>query len=309
MLTVTPQTRQNLAHGRKHRQRASDKACLPRRGIFTGIVGKTIVRVVYSDESGVGSIKTEPLTVVTAIVLNVDKQWEPVQDALYLAEMDTPRKLLYKRQLKGSVLYGAVRKGISAASETLTEILSIPARERIGIFYGAVDRAGCLRSLHKSSKSGSPLAEYHAAFADCLDRVDTAAKIFAAGERVLWIAHRSDRQREPATTSSHFWHKIFTEVRPRPNKAPATITDEGFAALMDSLVIEPTGKKSSIVDTVYFGNAENSIALQLADVCCSTVTLHLLEKFYNWRPIVEPFYDLIRPQIMTGDIVPMFLSR
>lgn len=311
MLTVKPDSLQNLPHGQNQGQRASNKTRLRRGGIFTGIVGKTIVRVVYSDESGVGSIKTEPLTVVTAIVLNIDNQWEPVEAALHRAEAMTPRKLLFKEQLKGSLLYGAVRKGVPRARKALTEILSIPARERIGIFYGAVDRAGCHRSL-RWAKDGSPVAEYHAAFADCLDRVDTAAKIFAAGERVLWIAHQSDKEREPATTSGHLWHRIFTEARPRTNPKAAAVSGKDLydgMTVASSVVIESTGEKSSIVDTVYFGNAENSIALQLADVCCSTVTLHLLEKFYKWRPIVEPFYELIRPQIMTGDIVPMFLKR
>jgi hypothetical protein len=273
------------------------------------MVGNTVVRVVYSDESGVGSIKEEPLTVVTAIVLNADNQWEPVEAALRLAEVGMPPKLLHKRQMKGSVLYSAVRKGVPAASNVLKGILSIPAREGIGIFYGAVDRAG-IRSLHSASKSGSPLAEYQAAFADCLDRVDTAAKIFAAGERVLWIADRSDKEREPATRSSHSFHKLFTEVRPRAKpKAAAVVTERGLAGLMDALSVETTGQKSSIVDTVYFGNAEHSIALQLADVCCSTVTRHLLEKFYQRSPIVEPFYELIRPQIMTSDVVPLFRGR
>jgi len=165
--------------------------------------------------------------------------------------------------------------------------LSIPAQEKIAIFYGAVDRAGYLRSL-KTSNNRSPLAEYRAAFAECLQRVDVAARIFAAGERVLWIAHQSDREREPATRTDQFWHKVFTEV------------ELGTSRL--------TGKKSSIADTVYFGNARNSIALQLADICCSTITLYLLEKFYKWTPIVGPFYELIRPAVMVGDVAPMFLS-
>jgi hypothetical protein len=79
--------------------------------------------------------------------------------------------------------------------------------------------------------------------------------------------------------------------------------------MADTGSVESAVDKSLIVDTVYFGNAEHSIALQLADVCCSTVTLHLLEKFYKWTPVVAPFYELIRPQIVTGDIVPTFLQQ
>jgi hypothetical protein len=264
--------------------------------------------VVYSDESGVGSIKKEPLTVVTAVVINMDDQWESVEATLRVAEMGTPRTLLHKKhQLRGSVLYGAVRKGIPEASTVLKEILSIPVRERLGIFYGAVDRAGCIQSLNLP-KDRSPVTEYNLAFNECLNRVDTAARIFASKERVLWIAHQSDSQREPATTSSHFWHKRFTEVRIRAD--PSVTTKHGLFGLgiAEGTIVEATGDKSSIVDTVYFGSAEHSIALQLADVCCSTITLHLLEKFYKWTPIVEPFYELIRLRIMTPDIIPTFLK-
>ncbi|HEY1851919.1 MAG TPA: hypothetical protein VGG60_12905, partial [Candidatus Binataceae bacterium] len=50
------------------------------RGSILGIIGhRTVVRVVYSDESGTGSIEEEPITVVAAIVINLDTQWEGVE--------------------------------------------------------------------------------------------------------------------------------------------------------------------------------------------------------------------------------------
>jgi hypothetical protein len=39
------------------------------------LVGDERVFVAYSDESGVGSIKKEPITVVTAVMMNIDTQW------------------------------------------------------------------------------------------------------------------------------------------------------------------------------------------------------------------------------------------
>ena len=227
-------------------RRPAPKPCLSRQGLLVALIGSRIVRVVYSDESGVGNLTKEPLTVVTAIVLNVDDQWDSVEASLRVVEMRTPRNLLFKRQLKGSALYRAVRKDDPVAGKILKDILSIPARQKIGIFYGAVDRAGCLRSL-KAPKNKSPLTEYNTAFSDCLQRVDTAARIFAAGERVLWIAHRSDSQRQADTTTSHFWHKVFTEVRLDAIPSDA----KGLAGWDGS-----TGVKTSIVDTVYFGNEE-----------------------------------------------------
>ncbi|MGO9265030.1 MAG: hypothetical protein ACLQBA_09115 [Candidatus Binataceae bacterium] len=56
-----------------------------------------------------------------------------------------------------------------------------------------------------------------------------------------------------------------------------------------------------IVDAIYEGNSARSRALQLADVCCSTIRLHLLK-----TAIAEPFYKLIRIQIFNGDEQPYF---
>ena len=54
-------------------------------------------------------------------------------------------------------------------------------------------------------------------------------------------------------------------------------------------------RKSSLVDTVYFGDSSDSRALQLADVCCSTICLQL-----RGHQIAEPYYDLIRFRIQTS---------
>jgi len=258
--------------------------------LFIGLIGSTIVRVVDSDESGCGSIKKEPVTVVTAIVLNLDTQWEIVEAELTVAQMRTSSNLLDKRRtLKGNLLYGAMRKGILPAEEILREILSIPVSNKIPIFYGAVDRAGCIQT--PGPKRESPLTEYRIAFNQCLADVDRAATTFAAGERVLWIAEESDAQREMASRGGHFFHKIM-----KPSKY------EGGKFV-------PSGEDSLIIDTVYFGKKRHSIALQLADVCCSTVTSHLQEKYYGWKNTgMRPFYDLIRHNVLSADTEPEFLG-
>ena len=63
---------------------------------------------------------------------------------------------------------------------------------------------------------------------------------------------------------------------------------------------------SRIADTVYFGSSHESIALQLADVCCSTITLHLLERDYNRTPTVGPYYEIIRESILNQGAPVMF---
>jgi len=51
-----------------------------------------------------------------------------------------------------------------------------------------------------------------------------------------------------------------------------------------------------VIDTIYFGDLHESLALQLADVCCSTITRHLLGE-----PEAEPFYNIIRQQVITDN--------
>ncbi len=82
--------------------------------------------VAYSDESGVGSIKKEPITVVTAVVMNVDTQWEGVESDLWKARFGTPKGLLEKRALKGKYLYRAIRKGDPEAIATLEKYCRFP---------------------------------------------------------------------------------------------------------------------------------------------------------------------------------------
>lgn len=260
-------------------------------GSFIGLIGSTAVRVVYSDESGCGSIEKEPVTVVTAIVLNLDRQWDSVSALMTAAEMGTPRNLLHeKRILKGSHLYSALRKNITGAKETLERVLQTIVFEKVPIFYGAVDRAGCLHT-DSNTKLTSPLEEYTFAFRHCLSAVDSAATAFAGGEKVLWIAEESDAQRELASRGGHETIKMLKPIR-----------------FKDGRLVH-TNEKTSIVDTIYFGKKEYSPILQLADICCSTITQHLLETFYGWkRTKVRPFFDLIQPHILGGSEKPEFFN-
>jgi hypothetical protein len=63
------------------------------------------MRVVYSDESGTGSIAEEPITVVTALMLNLDSQWEPVHQDL---EALRPSPTF---EFKGGRLFRELRNG------------------------------------------------------------------------------------------------------------------------------------------------------------------------------------------------------
>jgi hypothetical protein len=257
---------------------------------ITGILPDgVIVRVVYSDESGVGSQKNEPLTVITAIVLNMDRQWRPVAHALTQIVRRTPKNLLYKEKiLKGRSLYSAVRKGIPEAGSSLNAILKIIPDEGIPIFYAAVDRAGWsdYRRLLKTTEIERLMTPYQVAFNQCFASVDNAVRRFT-NEEVLWIAERNDKQKESETKFMLAWHRLIAAF---PNLDP----------------LPQVRDRSCIADAIYFGNPDESRALQLVDVCCSTITRYLLEQFYDWEPIIEPYYSIIQQSIWNQEMHIMF---
>lgn len=289
-----------------HEKVVNQKSEWPRRGYLVGRTCEGItLRVVYSDESGVGNIDKEPVTVVTAIVVNLDRDWEDVERELNNLRKDAPAAAIEgDRILKGKSIYSLLRKNAELEQQrdgalhpnarqirdeaiTLRQFLhrlfGVIVKYRIPIFYGAVDRKGLIEyqkqpTLSDTEKSATA---YNLAFAECLARLDAAASTFT-NERLLWIADRSDKQREPATKSELEYYRSAT------------------AENLELLFGEPNAEASriSVADTIYFGHSSDSIALQLADVCCSTVTNYLLEQFYDWTYSATSEYWLIRRQIM-----------
>jgi len=276
---------------------------LSRKGSFIGLIGGDVtVRVVYSDESGVGD-KREPITVVTAIILNMDRAWKSVHDALDDFVLKTPDNLLEvksngARVIKGRTLFSAIRKSLPTADEKLREVLQIVVDNGIAVCYGAVDREE-FRKLHERDADierrvrGSEQTTYDHAFEQCLRRIDAHARQFT-NESVLWIAERSDSQREPSTRMIHRVFQLHEEQK---------VGDEFWT------VLRQESNPISVVDTIYFGDPGHSLALQLADVCCATVAQYLLDKHYGWATGATPYYELIRNCVISHGAPPDYLRK
>jgi uncharacterized protein DUF3800 len=236
-------------------------------GSLTGLPGRrTIVRVVYSDESGTGSIKEEPITVVAAVVINLDTQWEKVENDLNQIAPDE------NYEFKGARLFRDLKNGRKRdqADRLLKGILSVPAKNRLAIYQGAVDRKGFET---QGPKTPSKFDANDAAFFICLSQIEAAIHGFLPDERILWIADHSGHYEKRLKLG----HRIFR--------------------MMQEFELIPgvPARKSCLVDTVYFGDSRDSRALQLADVCCSTICVHL-----RGDPIVAPYYDLLRFRIQNA---------
>ncbi len=231
------------------------------------------MRVVYSDEFGTGNVGKEPIMVVCAIMLNLDSQWEPVEHALRLIPPQFKR-----RELKGGRLLRDVRNKKLGADEALRQILSIPRACHLPIFFGAVSREG-FRKAQSMTDTGFT-SVLHAAFTHCLERV--ASYIYTAfpKEKVLWIA---DGGRERELREELSLAKFATDIISNSSKAGVS------------------QQSTCMVDTVYFGPSEKSLAIQLADVCCFVIGQKLMN-----NTMILPYYDLIKIQIVNSDALPDF---
>lgn len=258
------------------------------------------MRVVYSDESENG-----PITVITALMINMDRDWVPLESELKKIRSETPTLLLRDgREFKGSDLYGAMRKverwaasgktddpdlkSLQKAEGILHRLLAVTVNFDIPIFYGAADRAGCEAFAAAHPGASTP---HDVAFESCLARLNNVAStVVQDNETILWIHDRRGREGEEETKFGLIWTRYLVSM----GYDPAT------------LVRTPQKIRVRIADTIYFGHSHDSLALQLADVCCYTIALHLLETLYGWTACVEPFYQIIHRSVMTDGIPPMF---
>jgi Protein of unknown function (DUF3800) len=151
-----------------------------------------------------------------------------------------------------------------------------------------------------------PTTEHLIAFDACLARVDKVAHAeLKKDEQILWIHDHREREEQEQTKTGLDWTRAVKQQGWDP-------TSIGW----NSTMLKYVGQNQSsvrIADAIYFGHSRDYLALQLADVCCSTVTLHLVESLYpdtlamrSWRPLVGPFYEIIRNGVMNDGTPPSY---
>jgi hypothetical protein len=124
------------------------------------------------------------------------------------------------------------------------------------------------------------------ALSACISQVESYVNIAFPKEQVLWI-HDKGRYEEQAKYR-------LKDVRRGLNSGQQFEKTLIFRNLPHSPI-------SHIVDTIYFGNSQESRALQLADVCCSTIARHL-----RGDPLTAPYFELLRSQVIAGLRRPEF---
>jgi Protein of unknown function (DUF3800) len=289
------------------------------QGTLIADLGRTKLRVVYSDESESG-----PLVVIAALIMNMDEHWSNVESHLKKIKAETPKSLLHNgEEFKGSLLYQAIRKreylrsigssidpDLTKAREVLQAILWVTVKHPTPIYYGAVDKVGYDDHVRLSARSSrrqpSPTnmtggakietTAHDVAFDSCLARVDAFAQAaLPRNEQVLWIHdHRGSAQQENETKTGLHWARFLAQQDFDPISLYQAYGNQ-----------EPI----RVADSVYFGHSHESLALQLADVCCSTISNQLLQKLYGRKQkYAAPYYAIIQRRVMNDGVAPEYME-
>src|SRR5208282_6714987 len=262
---------------------------------FIGVLDKTVVRVVYSDETGTSdSFKREPYTVVVALLLNMDSQWIPVRDAVEAALKETLGKSddeLGRYVIKGKALYHQIDRGEVKAKELVARLMAIPRQHLVPVWYGAVNRDGFqyqMENIHVRAQFKERDRPFMFALEECMKLVDTWVHSTLPEDKVIWIHDEGSlNERARETLRGFRW-----------------FTNDSQWAEFDPLVepvIIPDAHVTHIADMVYFGDDKASRILQLVDVCCSTIA-----RWIRKDVAALPFYELLRSQVQNHGMVPWY---
>ncbi|MFI5398652.1 MAG: DUF3800 domain-containing protein [Candidatus Binatia bacterium] len=219
------------------------------------------MRVIYSDEAGIGDERVEPITVVAAVIVHPDDQWSGISEAIEQILHDlVPAEKHATFEFKAGRLFSRIVKN----EKLVRRFLRIIGDYKLPVAVGAVDRAalrGWARRELRKTLSATEVQQV--AFMACARVVEEIFKRIFPKEKALWIADET-RAKIPMKASLGWYQK--KAINPQAD----------------------VRRFEHIVDTVYFGNSHESRGIQLADFCNFLVKRHLMGKTST-----ERFYELI----------------
>ena len=271
MLIVKPRTRHNVPHGRTHRQRANDKACLQ---AHTNERAKNLVRLVYFDEAATGDPILEPITVMSSIVIHGDLEAKPIEiDVAALVE-EVPEEYRENFEFHACELFSKDVKFPNWPRKErwklLIRFMRLIIKYNLPIHWGSIRRETLKQLFTEKDLKDDPFIALEYAFLLCADETNLWFRAKLPDERALCIADRIDA---PLSMK-----RLFKEYRHRP-----------------SIVTDEKPQFDHLLDTVYFGDSHESVFLQLADSCS-----YFLKRRFSGKENSDKFYEVIEPQIRSG---------
>jgi hypothetical protein len=237
-----------------------------------------IVRLVYFDEAGIGSLADEPITVVAAVIIHGDDEWSVVEghiDSIIndLVPADSRKNFEFHAK---ELLHGSKRCdwGRQKRWEVLTEFLKTFEKYQLPIIWAAADRTKTMAEfalIKEASQLGDPVLPHLLAFTLCQAFVEIWFRSNAANEKGICIADPVTGKMTKALLEGFHNHWRKNRIVP----------DMDF-------------RNEHLIEAVSFVESHKSIGVQLSDACNLFVKRHLSGMTNSDS---ERFYGIIKPYI------------
>lgn len=235
------------------------------------------MRLIYFDETGIGSEREEAITVVAAVIVHGDKQMPLINAEAKRIRDNLPVEKRSNFEFKANAMFSHFRKfkDESSYSKMMTDFLTMMRNFEVPIHYCAVNRAKLEQQIKKADEI--PIRGWTSAvftFIACLAFVAVWLEEQAPEEGGLCIADHSVSRKEMEAVVSY---------------------------LREMGLIQKTVPWNNIVDTIYFGDSKNSIGIQMADYANFFIRMHLAGDKQ-----AEPFYQIIAPLLGENPLPALF---
>ncbi|KAF0181010.1 MAG: DUF3800 domain-containing protein [Hyphomonadaceae bacterium] len=263
------------------------------------LAGDCLVRFIYLDESGVGSIEREPVFVVAGVIVHADRQWKEIEDRLaVLADRHVPKAHRPDFVFHATELFsgGGTFDRQSWSKESrwaiLEDILKIPSEMGLPVVWAATARRPMvvLADMGNRLKRGVTL--------DPLEMAHSLSVMACAHEAHGWMEEHAEIDElaqivaEDTTQRRAAIKKMFNEIR-----------SDQFRNEYVSFFPQDADRGKPlqrIVNSVQFSEKRESAPLQLADACAFAI-----RRYLSHAQGSAHFFDLLKPQLtrkVTRDI-------
>jgi uncharacterized protein DUF3800 len=240
-----------------------------------------IVRLVYFDEAGTGSITDEPLTVVAAVFVHGDDQWGPIEQRTdrIIAEL-VPEKDRENFEFHAKELFSGSKKcdwGKEKRWEVFKAFLETFQEIRIPIVWAGAVRRNVMELYRENSllmKFGDARLPHITAFWLAQSQVEIWFRNYASGEKGICIADPVEKKQ---------MREILASIQHHTRRKGIDVGNPELG---------PTFRHEHIIEAVSFIDSHKSIGVQLSDACNFLIKRHEGKKADS-----EHFYKIIEPWI------------
>jgi hypothetical protein len=254
--------------------------------------GGKLVRIAYLDEAGISNRSQEPYLVVAGIILHGDEQWRPLEERLraigkrYLPDDDRP--IFHAMDIfHGNAKFDRTTWPRERRWSLLRELCEVPRELEIPVVFGFHHRQRyrdeILKQAPKLDTAATNIITHANTFVRAAIAIESWMRLSAnRNESVMIIAEDTDKVKAMIKAIHSAYTNRFLPL------------GEG-SKVFDS---------NHIIETVHFARKNESMPLQIADVCAFVIKRTLMEK-----EDALDFFSALRPQLVFHEEDNLWVSQ